>query len=190
VAIVIRRLTAPLALLVLAAACSGGGSASTAPTGSTAASVPTVATLPPHGTVKLSDGVIYTVVAPGSTLKLDNVALRIDNVRWEKSVSVPFKPLGTRIYAVFTVTVTNLSGGDTTLSPTQIWLRNEGNRPFLAAGQAAVPRQLVGATLPAGGNVTGTLVFPLPAKLAGGLLLYRLGDLPATAKHVGIARYP
>jgi hypothetical protein len=190
VAIVIRRLTAPLAFLLLAAACSGGGSAGSARPGSTAASVPTVATLPAHGTVKLSDGVIYTVVAPGSTLKLDNVSLRIDNLRWEKSVSVPFTPLGTRVFAVFTVTITNLSGGDTTLSATQIWLRNQGNRPFLAAGQAAVPRPLVGAALPAGGSVTGTLVFALPAKLAGGLLLYRLGDLPATAKHVGIARYP
>jgi hypothetical protein len=186
---VIRRLTAPLALVLLAAACSGGGGAASTPSGSTAASVPTVATLPGHGTVKLSDGVIYTVVAPATTLKLDNVELRIDNVRWAKSISVPFTPLGTRIYAVFTVTVTNLSGGDTTLSPTQIWLRNQGNRPFLAAGQANVPHPLVGAALPAGGSVTGTLVFPLPAKLAGGLLLYRLGDLPATAKHVGIARY-
>jgi hypothetical protein len=180
---------APLAVLLLAAACSGGGSASSTPAGSTAASVPTAATLPPHGTVKLSDGVIYTVVAPGATLKLDNVTLRIDNLRWDKSVSVPITPPGTRVYAVFTVTVINLSGGDTTLSPTQIWLRNEGNRPFLAAGRAAVPRPLVGAALPAGGSVTGTLVFPLPAKLAGGLLVYRLGDLPATAKHVGIARY-
>jgi hypothetical protein len=189
VAGVIRRLTAPLALLLLAAACSGGGSTPSTPPASTATSVPTVATLPPHGTVKLSDGVIYTVVAPGNTLRLDNVTLRIDNVRWEKSVSVPFRPLGTRVYAVFTVTVTNLSGDDTALSATQIWLRNQGNRPFLAAGQADVPRPLVGAKLPAGGSVTGTLVFPLPAKLSGGLLLYRLGDLPATAKHVGIARY-
>jgi hypothetical protein len=186
---VIRRLIAPLALLLLAAACSGGGSASSAPPASTGVSVPTVATLPPHGTVKLSDGVIYTVVAPGATLKLGNVTLRIDSLRWEKSVSVPFKPLGTRVYAVFTVTVTNLSGGDTTLSATQIWLRNQGNRPFLAAAGAVVPRPLVGAKLPAGASVTGTLVFPMPAKLAGGLLLYRLGDLPATAKHVGIARY-
>jgi hypothetical protein len=187
---VFRRLIAPLAMLLVAAACSGGGSASGGhPATSTAPSVPTVDTLPPTGTVKLSDGVIYTVVAAGTTLKLGNVTLRIDSLEWRHHVSVPVHPPGTRIYAVFTVTVGNRSGEDVTLGPTQIWLRNEGNRPFLAAGGADVPHPLVNASLPAGGTVTGTLVFPLPAKLAGGLLLYRLGDLPATAKHVGIARY-
>ncbi len=186
----IRRLTAPLALLLVAAACSGGGSATTGGgTTTTDQTVPTAETLPPSGTVKLSDGVVYTVVAPGATLKLDNVTLHIDRLNWRRNVSVAIKPPGTRIYAVFTVTMGNLSGSDETVLPTQIWLRNEGNRPFLAAGQPGVPDPLVGATLPAGGKVTGTLVFPLPQKLAGGLLLYRLGDLPATAKHVGIARY-
>jgi hypothetical protein len=187
---VFRRLIAPLAMLLLAAACSGGGSASGSnPATNTAPSVPTVDTLPRTGTVKLSDGVTYTVVAPGATLKLDNVTLRIDHVAWSRHISVAVEPPGTRIYGVFSVTVGNRSSEDVTLGLTQIWLRNEGNRPFLAAGQAGVPNPLVGASLPAGGTVTGTLVFPLPAKLAGGLLLYRLGDLPATAKHVGIARY-
>jgi hypothetical protein len=187
---VFRRPIAPLVMLLVAAACSGGGSASGGhPATSTVPSVPTVDTLPRTGTVKLSDGVIYTVVAPGTTLKLDNVTLRIDSVEWRRHVSVAVEPPGTRIYAVFTVTVGNRSSEDATLGPTQIWLRNEGNRPFLAAGQADVPHPLVGASLPAGETITGTLVFPLPAKLAGGLLVYRLGDLPATAKHVGIARY-
>ena len=178
-------------MLLAAAACSGGGSASAGhPTSSTAPTVPTADALPRTGTVKLSDGVIYTVVAPGATLKLDNVTLRIDKVEWLKhlSVAVP-PPPGTRVFAVFTVTVDNRSSEDATLGLAQIWLRNEGNRPFLAAGQADVPHPLVGASLPAGETITGTLVFPLPAKLAGGLLVYRLGDLPATAKHVGIARY-
>jgi len=183
-------MTAPLALLVVAAACSGGGSTGGDHGGATGAPpVPTADTLPQSGTVKLSDGVIYTVVGPGSTLKLDNVTLHIDQLVWRKRVSVPIKPPGTRIYAVFTITVGNLTGDGVVLPLTQIWLRNEGNRPFLAAGRAGVPDQLVGAMLPAGKTVTGTLVFPLPSKLAGGLLLYRLGDLPATAKHVGIARY-
>jgi hypothetical protein len=186
---VFRRLVAPLVLLLLAAACSGGGSASGTHPGSTAPSVPTADKLPQTGTVKLSDGVTYTVVAPGRTLKLDNVTLHIDHVDWRRRVSVAVKPPGTRVYGVFKVTIQNRSGEDATLGPTQIWLRNEGNRPFLAAAQAGVPNPLVGVSLPAGGTVTGTLVFPLPAKLAGGLLLYRLGDLPATAKHVGIARY-
>jgi hypothetical protein len=186
---VIRRLTAPLALLLLAAACSGGGSATSTGGGPTENPVPTADTLPPSGTVRLSDGVVYTVVAPGATLKLDNVTLHIDHLQWRRHVSVAIKPPGTRVYAVFTVTMGNLSGSDETVLPTQIWLRNEGNRPFLAASQAGVPDPLVGAMLPAGGKVTGTLVFPLPQKLAGGLLVYQLGDLPATAKHVGIARY-
>ncbi len=187
----IRRLTSPLALLLLAAACSSGGSSPSSP-GTTVATVPTATTLPPSGTVKLSDGVTYTVVAPGTTLKLDNITLRIDRLRWLKHVDVTFNPPGTRLYAVFTVTITNLSGGDVTLAPTQIWLRNSANRPFLAAGlagQTGLPRALMGAKLLAGAPVTGTLVFPLPGKLSGGLLVYRLGDLPATAKHVGIARY-
>jgi hypothetical protein len=188
---VFRRLIAPLAMLLLAAACSGGGSASGSnPATSTAPpSVPTADTLPRSGTVKLSDGITYTVVTPRATLKLDNVTLRINHVAWSRHISVAVEPPGTRIYGVFSVTVSNRSDQDVTLGLTQIWLRNEGNRPFLAAGQAGVPKPLVGASLPAGGTVTGTLVFPLPSKLAGGLLLYRLGDLPATAKHVGIARY-
>ena len=187
---VFRRLIAPLAMLLLAAACSGGGSAGGSnPATGTAPSVPTSNTLPRSGTVKLSDGVIYTVVAPGATLKLDNVTLHIDHVEWRRHVSVAIVPPGTRVYAVFTVTIGNRSNQDATLGPTQIWLRNEGNRPFLAAGQAGVPNPSVDASLPAGGTITGTLVFPLPAKLTGGLLLYRLGDLPATANHVGIARY-
>jgi hypothetical protein len=187
---VFRRLIATLAMLLLAAACSGGGSASGGtPATSSAPSVPTAETLPRSGTVKLSDGIIYTVVAPGATLKLDNVTLRINHVAWSRHISVAAEPPGTRIYGVFSVTVGNRSDQDVTLGLTQIWLRNEGNRPFLAAGQAGVPTPLVGAALPAGGTVTGTLVFPLPSKLEGGLLLYRLGDLPATAKHVWIARY-
>ena len=76
-------------MLLVAAACSGGGSASGGhPATSTAPSVPTVDTLPRTGTVRLSDGVIYTVVAPGTTLKLDNVTLRIDSVEWRRHVSV------------------------------------------------------------------------------------------------------
>jgi hypothetical protein len=187
---VLRWPIASLALVLLAAACSGGSSAgSSRPATSGEPPVATAQTLPPTGTVRLSDGVVYTVVAPGGTLRLDNLTLRIDSVAWSKHVSVAVEPPGTRVYAVFTVTVQNLTGEDETLGATQIWLRNEGNRPFLAAPQADVPHPLVGASLPAGGKVTGTLVFALPQKLAGGLLVYRLGDLPATAKHVGIARY-
>jgi hypothetical protein len=184
---VIRRATVLLLLLAMAAsACSGGGTAAT----SAAASGPPVATkLPPSGTVRLPDGITYTVAAPGQTLALDNLSLRIDNLRWTRHIQVPVVPPGTTIYAVFTVTVTNTGDGAATLGPTQVWVRNDGNRPFLAAGRAGVPRQLVGSTLPPGQPVRGRLVYPLPGKITGGLLVYGFGELPATAKHVGIARY-
>ena len=149
----------------------------------------TATSLPASGTVRLSDGVVYTVAAPGSTLQLDNLTLRIDGLRWTRNVSVPVTPPGTRTFAVFTVTMTNTGEGTATVLPTQIWLRNDGNRPFLAAAGADVPRPLIGSQLPPGQPVRGTIVFPLPAKLAGGLLVYRFGDLPAKAPHVGIARY-
>ena len=113
--------------------------------------MPTADSLPQTGTVKLSDGVTYTVVAPGTTLKLDNVTLHIDHVDWRRRVSVAVEATGTRVYGVFKVTIQNRSSEDATLGPTQIWLRNEGNRPFLAAGQAGVPNPLVGR-LAAGGR--------------------------------------
>jgi hypothetical protein len=48
---------------------------------------------------------------------------------------------------------------------------------------------LIGRQLQAGERTTGTLAFPLPGKQPGGLLVYRFGDTPAGARHVGIARY-
>jgi len=41
------------------------------------------------------------------------------------------------------------------------------------------------------GRVTGRVVFPMPGKTAGGLLVYSFADAAAIAKatHVGLARY-
>ena len=185
----IRRATV-LSLLLSAvmvpSACSGGGSADSSAASS---GPPTATTLPASGTVKLPDGITYTVAAPGQQLRLDNLSLRIDGLRWQRHVSVPVAPPGTRVYAVFTVTVTNTGQSQASLGPTQVWVRNDGSRPFLAAAGADVPRQLVGATLPPGRPVRGRLVYPLPGKITGGLLVYPIGALPATAKQVGIARY-
>ena len=70
------RLTTLLAVALAVAACSSGSSPSSpSPTSSGA---PVATTLPASGTVRLSDGITYTVAAPGRTLHLDNVTLRID----------------------------------------------------------------------------------------------------------------
>ena len=181
------RLTALLAILVATAACSGVSSGATS--AGSGASAPTATVLPASGTVKLSDGITYTVAAPGATLRLDNLALRIMGLRWEKHVPVTVTPPGTRIFAVFTVAITNNSNQVATVQPTQVWLRTTLNHTYLAAAGANTPRPLIGRQLQAGERAVGTLAFPLPGRQPGGLLVYRFGDTPAGARHVGIARY-
>ena len=167
-----------------------GGSSSPSGPSSSGPSVPTATTLPPSGTVKLPDGITYTVAAPEQTLRLDNLTLRITGLDWRSSVPGAVGPPGTKLYAVFRVRLGNASTTEPgTVSATQIWLRNTLNHTFLASGTAKVPRQLIGMTLSPGQTVTGTLVFPVPGKQQGGLLVYRFGDTPASAKHVGVARF-
>jgi hypothetical protein len=167
-----------------------GGSSSSSGLASSGPSVPTAATLPPSGTVKLPDGITYTVAAPEQTLRLDNLTLRITGLDWRSSVPGAVGPPGTKLYAVFRVRLGNASTTEPgTVSATQIWLRNTLNHTFLASGTANIPRQLIGMTLSPGQTVTGTLVFPVPGKQQGGLLVYRFGDTPASAKHVGVARF-
>lgn len=184
------RLVALLLLALLAAGCMGGsGSPSGGDSGTTAA-VPTAQTLPDSGTAKLPDGKVYTVAAPGQTLRLDNLTLRIVAVQWRTSVPGAVSPPGTKLYAVFRVRLGNASTTRSgTVAPTQIWLRNTLNHTFLASGTAKVANQLIGRTLSPGETVTGSLVFPVPGKQEGGLLVYRFGDTPAKAAHVGIARF-
>jgi hypothetical protein len=184
------RLVALLLLALLAAGCMGGsGSASLGTSGGTSA-VPAAQTLPASGTAKLPDGKVYTVAAPGRTLSLDNLTLRIIAVQWRSSVPGAISPPGTKLYAVFRVRLGNASGTEPgTVAPTQIWLRNTLNHTFLASGTATVAGQLVGKTLGPGESATGSLVFPVPGKQQGGLLVYRFGDTPARANHVGIARF-
>jgi FlaG/FlaF family flagellin (archaellin) len=183
------RLTGLLVIALLAAACMSGGGSSP---GSTAASsaVPTAATLPASGTAKLPDGVVYTVAAPEQTLTLDNLTLRILGLQWRRSVTGAVAPPGTRLYGVFRVRLANTSPTEAgTVAATQIWLRNTLNHTFLASGSAEVPHQLIGATVAPGQSVTGMLVFPVPGRQQGGLLVYRFGDTPAKATHVGVARF-
>lgn len=181
------RLTALLAIALATAACSGGSSGATSAGSGTSA--PTATVLPASGTVKLSDGITYTVAAPGTTLRLDNLALRIMGLRWERHVPVTVTPPGTRIFAVFTVAIANDSNQAATVEPTQVWLRTSLNHTYLAAAGANTPRPLIGRQLRAGERAVGTLAFPLPGRQPGGLLVYRFGDTPAGARHVGIARY-
>jgi hypothetical protein len=182
------RLVALLLLALLAAGCMGGGGSSS---GSTArsSSTPTATALPPSGTAKLPDGIVYTVAAPGQTLRLDNLTLRIVEMSWRTSVPGAIAPPGTRLYAVFRVRLGNTGTEAGTVTPTQLWLRNTINHTFLASGSAKVAHQLIGMTVQAGQTVTGSLVFPVPGKQQGGLLVYRFGDTPAKAKHVGVARF-
>ncbi|HYW28705.1 MAG TPA: DUF4352 domain-containing protein [Gaiellales bacterium] len=184
------RLVAPLLLALIAAGCMGGsGSASTVGSGGTSA-VPAAQTLPASGTAKLPDGKVYTVAAPGQTLRLDNLTLRIIALQWRSSVPGAIALPGTKLYAVFRVRLDNASATQPgTVAPTQIWLRNTLNHTFLASGTAKVANQLIGKTLAPGEALTGTLVFPVPGKQQGGLLVYRFGDTPAKATHVGIARF-
>ncbi len=186
----LTRLTGLLLVATLAASCmgGGGGSSSAAPAGSSA--VPTAATLPASGTAKLPDGIVYTVAAPGQTLRLDNLTLRLLSLHWRTSVPGAIAPPGTKLFAVFRARLGNADPvRPGTVSPTQIWLRNTLNHTFLAAGTARVPHQLIGMTIAPGQTVTGTVVFPVPGKQQGGLLVYRFGDAPAKAKHVGVARF-
>jgi Domain of unknown function (DUF4352) len=188
----VTRSFIPLLLLLLlaTAACTGGSDAAGEPPASGTQSVPEADQLPAEGTVRYS-GRIYTVAAPGTTLELDDVALRIDSFGWQKNISVPVEPPGTRTFAIFNVTVTNRGEEDATVLPTQIWLLDTGNRPFIAAANAEVNDLLIGKVIAPGESVTGTLVYPLPRKLDGGLLVYRLADATGIAKapHVGLLRY-
>src|SRR3954447_10143594 len=120
-----------LVLALVAAGCMGGGGSSS---GSTAgsSSVPTATTLPSSGTVKLPDGTVYTVAAPGQTVRLDNLTLRIVQLSWRSSVPGAVAPPGTRLYAVFRVRLANIGTAAGTVAPTQIWLRNTLNHTFLA----------------------------------------------------------
>ena len=85
-------LTALLAIALATAACSGGSSSSGSSTAGSTPGAPVAKTLPTSGTVRLSDGITYTVAAPGQTLSLDNLSLKIRSMRWQKDVSVPVKP--------------------------------------------------------------------------------------------------
>jgi len=180
------RLTALLAVVLAAAACSSSSGSSAPASGQ---GPPTASTLPASGTVKLSDGKIYTVAAPGETLRLDNLTLHINKVGWNRHIDAPVTPPGTRTYAVFSVDVSNGTKTAQSIQATQIWLRNTLNHTYLASAAAKVPDPLIGQRIQPGQKVTGDLVFALPGHMQGGLLVYRFGDQPATATHVGIARY-
>ena len=181
------RLAPAIVVLLCLAGCSSGGGGSSA--GSTGP--PTATTLPTSGTVRYTDGRIYTVAPLGRTLRLDDIAVRVQSVVWTRSVKVGFKPPGTRIYGLVTLTVTNRTGSRQQVGLTQIWLRDTAGNPILAAASATVPHNLLKMPIPAGASVTGTLVYPAPRRETGYLLVYRFGDAKAIAKakHVGLLKY-
>lgn len=181
-----RRPLAVLAATLLAAGCGSGGATSTpGPSGP-----PVVTQLPVSGTVRYKgDGRIYTIAPLGKVLRLDDIDVQVRSVTYRRSVQVAFKPPGTATFALVTLTVTNITKGRQVLGPTQIWMRNASGFPYLAARTTGVPKNLLTTPIPAGNSVTGTLVFPVPHRETGYLLVYRFGDTAARAKHVGLVRY-
>ena len=180
-------LPALAAALVLAGCSSGGGGSSSGQSGP-----PVVTRLPTSGTVRYKgDGRIYTIASLGRPLRLSDIDVQVRSVAYRPSVRVAFKPPGTKTFAVVTLTVTNTSKRPQIVGPTQIWLRNATGFPYLAERTTAVPKDLLTTPVPAGGTLTGTLVFPVPQRETGYLLVYRFGDAKAIAKakHVGLVRY-
>ena len=183
-----RRLGLVLAAALLAAGCSsGGGGSSAGPAG------PRVVTqLPTSGTVRYKgDGRIYTIAPLRRTLRLDDIDVQVRSVTYRRSVDVTFTPPGTKTFAVVTLTVTNVTKRRQVIGPTQIWLRNASGFPYLAALTKGTPKTLLTTPIPAGGSVTGELVFPVPQNETGYLLVYRFADAKAIAKakHVGLVKY-
>jgi hypothetical protein len=189
---VIRPVAATiLVLTALVAGCSGDDSSSTGVPVSTPTAISESETLPAEGTARLPDGRVYTVVPAGQTLELEDIGLRIDRLRWRNDAGVSMPPLGTMTYAVVTVTVENRGSEQASVQPTQIWLLSATNHAFLPANETNVPRSVLMRSLEPGQKLTGTLVFPLPRRTGGGLLVYPFADAAAiaTAKDVGVARF-
>jgi Domain of unknown function (DUF4352) len=182
----VRRLLVLSGVALCLAACGGGGGSSSAP-----ATAPRVSTLPTSGTVTYTDGRVYTVAPVHTTLRLDDINVRVQSVTWQRSVKVGFRPPGTRMFALVRLTVTNLTHATQRVALTQIWLRNAAGAPYLAAAVASVPRNLLTLPIAPGKAVTGTLVYPVPQRETGYLLVYRFGDAKAIAKakHVGLLAY-
>jgi hypothetical protein len=189
----VTRLVALVLVAACLAGCGSGGDSSTGSPGPKR-----VATLPTSGTVTYTDGRVYTVAPLGSVLRLDDIAVKVQKVDWKPEVDlgsvggVSIKPPpGTKTFGVVTLTVTNTSRKPERLGVTQIWLRNAAGSPYLAAATANVPDNLLNMAIRPGKTVTGTLVYPTPAKATGYLLVYRFDDAKAIAKanHVGLLRY-
>ncbi|HVG69152.1 MAG TPA: hypothetical protein VM785_13200 [Gaiellales bacterium] len=184
----IRRVVIPLILAyALASGCSGSSSGSSSASAvSSKETVRTAQTLPARGTVKLPDGRVYTVAAPGQVLRLDDVTLNINGMDWMSTATLDGNfPPGTKYVATAAITIGNTTSDPQTVGPTQIWLLS-GSTPFLAN-----PGGIVNKQVPAGKTRDGKVSFYLPRKQVGGLLLYRFADSTAIAeaKHVGVARY-
>ncbi|MGN6379203.1 MAG: DUF4352 domain-containing protein [Gaiellales bacterium] len=153
--------------------------------------MPQAKTLPTSGTVRLPDGRVYTVAAPGTPLVLDDIKVRLLSVNWVRSAGVANPPPGTSRYAVVVLSVQNLSSAAHTIPVTQFWLLDPGLHEYLPRARSSVPQPLVGKRVEPGAGVRGSLVFPTPGEFARGtLLVYRFADAAAIAhaKHVGILR--
>jgi hypothetical protein len=184
---VIRRAFIPLIVAsALAAGCNGSSSGSSgAAPASSKETVRTAQTLPAQGTVRLPDGRIYTVAAPGEVLRLDDVTLKINGLTWSQASDPDAVPPGVKYVATADLTIGNTTSQAQTVGPTQIWLL-AGTATFVAN-----PGGIINKPVPAGETRNGKVSFFVPRKQIGGLMLYRFADAAAIAKatHVGVARY-
>jgi|tagenome__1003787_1003787.scaffolds.fasta_scaffold20983169_6 hypothetical protein len=169
-------------------ACGDSGSSAPSSAAISTLSAPAATELPPEGSVTLPDKRIWTVVAPHRRLQLDDITVVVQRVDWKPGPGTKQAPLGTRVHAVATISIRNTGSKAAKVLPTQFWLIDERNLtlPHLPAGSG-----LVGKEVAAGEEMTGTLTFPMPAKVPGGILVYSFADAAAIAKatHVGFARY-
>jgi hypothetical protein len=141
--------------------------------------------------VQLPNGRVYTVAPPGGTLRLSDIQVRVDSLAWSRTADVPTAPPGTHAFATVRLAITNLGSKASPVTLTQFWLVDGAGNEYVVAARARVAKPLVGARVGPGSTVTGALVFPAPARFAGGsLLVYRFADATAIAhaKHLGIAR--
>ena len=185
----VRRLPAILLLLAcLAAGCGDSGSSDqTAGAGGSSKLSAPAATKPAPGGHRhpaRQAGVDSRRAGQAAPARRHRAVVR--RVTWKQGAGTANATLGSKVHATATVTITNKGPEDAAISPTQLWLYDSRNVAHLAAAGG-----LIGRTVPAGGRVTGRVVFPMPAKRQAALLVYSFADAAAIAKatHVGLARY-
>jgi hypothetical protein len=177
------RPTALVALLaVLLAGCAGGGEAGGTGAAAPAADASTAASGASAPAVVVGgDERTYEVATAPAPLRLDDIAVRVLDVRLRPRDDVVAPPPGTVVYARLRLAVRNLGDRTRRVLPTQLWLLDTAGNTYLA-GTTHDDDALVGRRVAPGATVRGTIVFPLPTRRAATLLVYRFADAAAIAR--------